>query len=200
LRDAAAHLAGADDENVLEPHGPQANVRAVTTVRSATPADADEIGRIQVETWREAYAALLPPETIAGFDVAARQQLWREGLARAPQPGSATFVAIAEDRTLGFATVGASYSEEGAGEIYAIYVHPSSWGRGAGRALMERLEASLLQAGFGHAILWVLEGNVRAERFYERLGWEHDGEKEDVFHGAAVVERRYRKALCMAAA
>jgi GNAT superfamily N-acetyltransferase len=180
---------------VLEPHPPQANVRAVTTVRAATMADADEIGRIQVETWREAYAPLLPPQTIAGFDVAARQQLWREGLAREPRPGSATFVALADNVTVGFATVGASASEDEAGEVYAIYVHPSSWGHGAGRSLIERSEESLRNAGFARALLWVLEGNDRAERFYRAAGWEHDGEKEDVFHGAAVVVRRYRKLL-----
>jgi len=180
---------------VLEPHETQANVRAVTTVRAATMADADEIGRIQVETWREAYAALLPPETIAGFDVAARQQLWRDGLAREPRPGSATFVALADDATVGFATVGASASEDDAGEVYAIYVHPSRWGHGAGRALIERSEESLRRASFARALLWVLEGNDRAERFYRAAGWEHDGEKEDVFQGATVVERRYRKLL-----
>jgi GNAT superfamily N-acetyltransferase len=128
----------------------------VTTVRPATLADADAIGRIQVESWRQAYDGLLPPETIAAFDVTARQQLWRDGLARTPRPGSATFVAVAEDETVGFATVGASTSEDGTGELYAIYVHPSSWGRGAGRALMERSEESLRSSGFPRALLWVL--------------------------------------------
>ncbi len=167
----------------------------MATIRPATAADADEIGRIQVETWREAYAGLLPPETIAAFDVDERQQLWRDGLARAPRPGSATFVALADDATIGFATVGASASEDGTGEIYAIYVHPSSWGRGAGRALIERSEESLRRAEFERALLWVLDGNERAERFYRAAGWAHDGTKQDVFHGAAVVEHLYRKLL-----
>ena len=119
----------------------------------------------------------------------------RDGLARTPQAGSATFAAVANDLIVGFATVGASASEDGAGEIYAIYVHPTSWGHGAGRALLERSEASLRQAGFERALLWVLDGNVRAERFYRAAGWEQDGEKEDVFQGASVIERLYGKAL-----
>ena len=167
----------------------------MTTVRHATSADADAIGRVQVETWRTAYADLLPPETIAAFDVGVRQEMWREGLSRTPQPGSATFVAVIDDEVVGFATVGASYSEDGTGELYAIYVIPSSWGTGAGRALMERAEASLRESGFPKALLWVLEGNERAERFYRAAGWERDGEKEDDFQGATVIELRYRKAL-----
>ena len=173
----------------------EANLQAMPMVRPATTADADAIGRIQVESWRAAYSGLLPQETIAAFDVAGRQQLWREGLARPPRPGSATFVAAADDETVGFATVGASHSEDATGELYAIYVHPSSWGHGAGRALIERSEKSLRESGFAQALLWVLEGNERAERFYRAAGWEHDGEKEDVFQGATVTELRYRKQL-----
>ena len=82
-----------------------------------------------------------------------------------------------------------------AGELYAIYVLPTSWGTGAGRALIQRTEESLRSAGFGEAILWVLEGNERAERFYRAAGWEQDGRKVDQFQGAAVSELRYRKRL-----
>ena len=165
------------------------------TVRQATAADADAIGRVQVESWRAAYAGLLPEETIAAFDVAGRQRMWREGLSRTPRPGSATFVATVDGETVGFATVGASQSEDATGELYAIYVHPSSWGDGAGRALIEQSEQSLRDSGFAQALLWVLDGNERAERFYRAAGWERDGEKEDVFQGATVTELRYRKKL-----
>jgi ribosomal protein S18 acetylase RimI-like enzyme len=167
----------------------------VTTVRNATSDDADAIGRVQVETWRTAYAGLLPQETIDAFDVGVRQEMWREGLSRTPQPGSATFVAVAAEEIVGFTTVGASYSEQGTGELYAIYVDPSSWGTGAGRALIERAEASLRESGFPKALLWVLAGNERAERFYRAAGWERDGEREDDFQGATVTELRYRKSL-----
>ena len=169
--------------------------RTTPKTRPATSGDANAIGRVQVETWTIAYADLLPRETIEAFDVSARQEMWREGLGRAPRPGSATFVALVEEEVVGFATVGASYSEDGTGELYAIYVDPSSWGHGAGRALIERAEASLRESGFPSALLWVLEGNERAERFYRAAGWEHDGEKEDDFHGATVTELRYRKQL-----
>ena len=104
-------------------------------------------------------------------------------------------MALVEDEIVGFATVGASHSEDGPGELYAIYVDPSKWGSGAGRALIEHSETSLRGSGFQEALLWVLEGNERAERFYRAAGWERDGEKEDDFQGARVTEVRYRKRL-----
>jgi ribosomal protein S18 acetylase RimI-like enzyme len=164
-------------------------------VRTATADDADAIGRVQVESWRAAYQGLMPDEAIARFDVAARQQMWREGLAREPRRGSATFVAEVEREVVGFASVGACRDEEDAGELYAIYLHPSCWDRGIGRALLERAEESLRSSGFTRAILWVMEGNERGERFYRAAGWECDGRKLDTFQGAEVAELRYRKDL-----
>ena len=169
----------------------------MVTVRSAVPHDADAIGRVQVETWRVAYRGLMPDEAIAGFDLEGRQRMWREGLAREPRPGSATFVAELDGEVVGFASVGRSRDDESGneGELYAIYLHPSRWDQGIGRALLERAEESMRASSFERAILWVMEGNERGERFYRAAGWERDGRKVETFQGAEVAELRYRKAL-----
>ena len=114
-----------------------------------------------------------------------------------PRPGQRDASSrSASGAVVGFANVGAVPTRStGAGELYAIYVHPAHWGTGAGRALIQRAEESLRSSGFGEAILWVLEGNERAERFYRAAGWEQDGRKVDQFQGAAVSELRYRKRL-----
>jgi GNAT superfamily N-acetyltransferase len=171
---------------------PQANVQTVTTVRAATGDDADDIGRVHAGAWRAAYGSVLPE---AAFDVEARQRFWREALGR-EWPASAVFVAEVEGAVIGFAGVGASREEEDVGELFTIYVEPDHWGTGAGRALIERAEKSLAGSGFGEAMLWVLEGNERAERFYRAAGWTHDsGRKVEEFQGAELSEVRYRKQL-----
>ena len=81
------------------------------------------------------------------------------------------------------------------GELYAIYLHPTRWGRDIGKALLQRAEESLRGSGFRRAVLYVLEGNERAERFDRSAGWEQDGSKVDEFQGATVTELRYRKRL-----
>jgi GNAT superfamily N-acetyltransferase len=169
----------------------------MVTVRLATADDADAIGRIQVETWRAAYTGLMPDEAIAMFDIESRRRMWREGLGRTPRPGSATFVVEEGGEVVGFASVGASRDEgaEQEAELYAIYLHPSRWDRGIGRALLQRAEESMRSSGFRQAILWVLEGNERGERFYRAAGWEQDGRKIEDFQGTAVPELRYRKRL-----
>ena len=51
-------------------------------------------------------------------------------------------------------------------------------------------------SGFRTAVLWVLDGNERGERFYRAAGWERDGQtKVDRFQGETITEVRYRKRL-----
>jgi ribosomal protein S18 acetylase RimI-like enzyme len=167
----------------------------MVTVRLATAADADAIGRVQVESWCAAYTGLMPQDVVDGFDVAGRQARWRQWLSAAPRPRSATFVVEEAGEVVGFAGVGPSLEGSDDGELYTIYLHPSRWGTGIGRALMRRAEEALRASGFQSAILYVLEGNHRAERFYRAAGWEEDGSKVDQFQGATVTEVRYRRRL-----
>ena len=56
--------------------------------------------------------------------------------------------------------------------------------------------ASMRDAGYRDAILYVLDDNPRARRFYEREGWALDGgTKRDEFLGLEVTELRYRRNL-----
>jgi hypothetical protein len=53
------------------------------------------------------------------------------------------------------------------------------------------------ERGFTEAVLWVLAGNERAERFYRSDGWTSDGRRriELIWGGIAVDEVRYRRGL-----
>jgi GNAT superfamily N-acetyltransferase len=162
------------------------------TVREATAADADEIARVHVESWRGVYTGVFPEPA---FDLEARRRWWREVLAPGRPRRSAVFVAEVDGAVVGFAGVGPS-DVPGVGQLYTIYVEPPSWGTGAGRALIERAEESLRSSGYREAMLWVLEGNERAERFYRAAGWRPDGGRQvEEFQGAELTEVRYRKPL-----
>jgi GNAT superfamily N-acetyltransferase len=79
------------------------------------------------------------------------------------------------------------------GELYAIYVTPDAWGTGAGRGLMAAHLERLRSAGFEEAVLWVLDDNPRARRFYEAAGWTTDGAAKDYeLLGTRATIVRYR--------
>jgi GNAT superfamily N-acetyltransferase len=61
------------------------------------------------------------------------------------------------------------------GEIQGIYLLPRVVGIGVGLDLLARATRGLTEDDYDHAVLWVLEANTRARRFYEAAGWRWDG-------------------------
>ena len=159
-------------------------------VRRARPDDAAAIADLHVRTWQTAYEHVFGAERLATLDAEARRPRWEQILRDAEQ---SVLVAEQDGRVGGVATVGASRDPDAEGEIWGIYAAPEAWGTGAGRELMRAGLDELRSRGHRDAILWVLEDNPRARRFYEREGWTLDGAaKRDEFLGVEVPEVRYR--------
>ncbi len=162
-------------------------------IRLALADDADAIERIRIRGWQTAYRHVFPPEKLDALAVDAGR--WRASLG---DPGSPFTCLVGEEagRVVGWITVGpAREARRARGEVLGLYVDPGHWGRGAGRALLERGERELARS-WDDAVLWTLADNPRTRRFYEANGWRPDG-------GTGVLERlgvaarvvRYRKRL-----
>jgi GNAT superfamily N-acetyltransferase len=150
-----------------------------------------------VRSWQAAYRGLLPDELLDSLSVDDRRERWRAGLEKTYER-EATHVAETGGVVVAFSAVGPAGDDAAAtpGELYALYADPDHWGTGVGRALLAAARASLVGFGFTDALLWVLEGNERATRFYEADGWRRDGGRKPLERGgpgAYVV--RYRTSL-----
>lgn len=167
-------------------------------IRPAAQTDAPELARVHVASWRAAYRGILPDTLLDGLSPEAYEARWRRILEQETRP---TLVGDADGRLTGFVSVGPNRDEDAApprtGELYALYLDPRVWGRGMGYALWNAALRMLLEEGFTEATLWVLEGNVRARSFYERVGFclEPGAVKTLERHGAVVREVRYRRPL-----
>jgi GNAT superfamily N-acetyltransferase len=96
-------------------------------------------------------------------------------------PDRPVAVAELEDAIRGSIVFGPSRDpgdDPGIGEIYALYVHPRSWRRGAGRALVAYALDWLRERGFSEAVLWTFAETARSRAFYEALGFADDGEAQ----------------------
>lgn len=170
-------------------------------IRRAQAADASGVANVHVRSWQAAYRGLLPDLYLDQLDVEARRVGWARTIAEADGSRTATLVATeANGNVAGFAHVGPARDDDvdplQVGELAAIYLLPEVWGSGVGRRLIAAAVNVLRDAGFAEAILWVLEGNVRAQRFYEIGGWQPDGAaKEVVIADTPLSEVRYRLAL-----
>lgn len=158
-------------------------------VRHPTADDVDQLARVHVEAWNDAYRGLLPEQTIAGMTVERRTTMWRRIVDRDPRRAW-----VGEDETgvVGLASVGPASDPEGWGQLFSIYVVSRAWGTGLGSALWDAAQSGLTELGFDRRQLYVLDTNARARRFYEYKGWVHDGTvlMDDTF-GEPIREVRY---------
>ncbi|WP_433374863.1 N-acetyltransferase family protein [Actinoplanes sp. CA-142083] len=163
------------------------------SLRIGNDADLPPVGALHFRSRADAYAHILPAETLAAPPAAALAAWWAE---RWKWERDTHRLTVAEDfdRIVGFTYVGPS-EIEGAAELYAIHVDPVVVGTGVGRLLMENALEQFGEIG-DHAVLWVLEANERARRFYERGGWKADGEtRVEAISGQPVPQMRYRREL-----
>jgi GNAT superfamily N-acetyltransferase len=164
-------------------------------VRRGEAADAPGLAALHVRAWQWAYRGLLPDDYLDGLaqQVARREAVWRRIL-RGSGPDRPVWVAERNGRIAGFCSTGPAPEDlPDTAELHTIYLEPDVVGTGVGAALMRRALADLRSRGVRTAILWVLDTNVRARRFYEQGGWRADGavRVEEVW-GASVREVRYR--------
>ncbi len=163
------------------------------TVRAARPGDAPSIARVYVETWRSAYAGLLPDTVLVGMSVAGQAARWRGAIEGQRRDGD--FVLVAEsgrDGIVGVAGAGSSRpgEERFAGEVYTLYVLPDHQEAGWGSALLRGAFSRLLLSGRPSALVWVLSDNP-ARFFYEAMGGVRVGERRERLWGADLSQTAY---------
>src|SRR6266540_3992187 len=76
---------------------------ADTHVRLALPAEADQIGEVQVAAWRRSYDGLLPDEVLDQLDAAQFAESWRAALLSPGQARNRVLVALDHERIVAFA-------------------------------------------------------------------------------------------------
>lgn len=165
-------------------------------IRPAQPEDALAVARVHVRSWQAGYRSLLPDEFLDQLRPEDRAPHYDFTHTDPHKPY--TQLAVREGAILGFATTAPARDSDcaGMGELLALYVAPEHWGQGIGRHLAVAARQRLVGHGFVFAVLWMLDGNARADRFYRMDGWVPDGSsKQGDIWGITVPEIRYRRHL-----
>jgi GNAT superfamily N-acetyltransferase len=178
------------------------------STRLALPADAIAIARIRVLGWQTAYRGLVADEFLDAMSIEADTLRWSATLEERNR-WARTVVVEQGSAVVGFASIGphrtvdldAAYDVTTlavpgtVGEVYACYVHPSTWGLGAADVLMRAALDELRADGWGSVRLWLLDGNPRAHRFYARHGFADDGARQTLTLPGSPDEIRMSRPL-----
>jgi GNAT superfamily N-acetyltransferase len=164
---------------------------ADASVRPATLVDVADIARIQVSTWRTAYAEILPAEVLEGLTEDQAAPAWQAAIAAPPTDGHRVLVAFEGRQAVGFTALGPATADDldlgdatPAGDVphagSTVVVTPllvePRWGRrGHGSRLLAAAVDLARDDGATRALAWVLEPDSASRSFFAAAGWEADG-------------------------
>lgn len=164
-------------------------------IRPAVLPDAASIARVHVETWRSAYAGMVPDAYLVGMTAPGQTRFWQREIAARGWAGSVLVADVpeaGEHSVVGFGSCGTLRGRSVAykAEIYTLYVMTDWQGQGIGEALLVGLFEALLRSGLTSAFLWVLSENP-SRFFYEAMDGQRIAERRERFAGAALDETAY---------
>lgn len=161
-------------------------------VRHAAIDDAAGIARVRAESWRHAYRGIVPDAYLDAIDVDEWAERQRRNMEQQAEQ-LLSLVAEYQDLVVGWVAAGPNREapHDYAGELYAIYLLPEYQRRGIGSALTTATARWLTDQGMDSMLLWVLEENHPARRFYEALGGRLCGARQTQIAGVWLPEVAY---------
>jgi GNAT superfamily N-acetyltransferase len=164
-------------------------------IRGATVEDSAGIAKVQVDSYRSAYAGIFTPDYLEAFTYKEQEQDWRDWMVENPND----ILYVAESDKGGILAYALARSGETRitgydSELIALHVRAKSQRMGIGRLMLWTAAKELRRAKCDSMMLWTLEANPSCA-FYEHLGAtlldvrkECGGQPVEIAYGWANVE------------
>lgn len=167
---------------------------ADVSVRPARPDDVDAVARVQLSTWRTAYADVLPPEALSA-DLRDVAQAWAAAVDAPPSPRHRVLVAVEGTELVGVAASTPAQDDDldeaTTSELATLAVEPR-WGRrGHGSRLLAATVDLWRADGTTTGVAWAWERDAAVRGLLTSAGWALDGTARGLDTGPRV-ERQVR--------
>lgn len=161
--------------------------------KKASLEDAADVGYITSQSWQAAYSGIVPDDYLK--EITPEFRTARFNAVFPLLTDAEFFLVLVDGKPVGVMNLHLCRDEDAkeCGEIGIFYFLQEYWGKGYAAAAMDFALSRLRERGFSDAVLWVLEENCRARRFYEKQGFIIDGASKIINLGKDLVDVRYRR-------
>ena len=160
-------------------------------VRDAELSDANDLSLVYQISWKTAYKGMVPDEYLYNLS----QDHWTESFKKwINDKEKKVNVLLDNSKIIGGIVYGKARQENlgNCGEIISLYVLPEYFGKGAGRLLMDCAIKNLKLATYSKVYIWVLDKNIRAQKFYRKYGfYETEDKYIDKILDREIVDIRF---------
>lgn len=137
--------------------------------------DSEVLGKIHSESSQAGFRGIIPDCILN--DVFSIERRTRRFISEISECSPRTAIVFEEGEPAGFISFGeCRYGNHDKSwmEIWRVYLIPKFWGSGVAKELVEWGISEILKENFTNIELWVLEENIRARNFYQKMGFKYD--------------------------
>lgn len=158
-------------------------------IRQADTRDAEAVAGVHRDSWRNAYAGLIPHKALNAMIARRGADWWGRVISRS----GAVLVAEVGGKVAGYVTYGRNRARQltQQGEIYELYLLPEYQGVGLGTRLFDAARKSLRAHDLRGLVVWALEDNHLATAFYDGLGGRDVAEGTETFDEKTLKKVAY---------
>ena len=128
--------------------------------------DIEQVAKIITEDWKIAYKGIIDDEYLKNLDYKDKEKSIREKYQK-----QKSIVLDEEGIVKGYSRFGENRDEEkDLAELYALYVKADERGKKIGEKLLRKTADILSKRGYKGIVIWCLEKNKNARKFYEKMG------------------------------
>jgi ribosomal protein S18 acetylase RimI-like enzyme len=153
---------------------------ADVSVRVAWSDDAEAIASLQLRTWPELYADVLPASAFPSGteDIEAAAAVWQRSLTSPGDARNRVLVALERNRHVGFVMTGPAEDPDcdpvSDAELRELTVDPHERRRGHGSRLLQAAADTMRADRFVRAVTWVVATDDALRAFLTEAGWAPD--------------------------
>lgn len=161
-------------------------------IRYASLNDSEVLGKIHSESSQEGFKGIIPDYILN--DVFSIERRTKRFISEISECSPRTAIVFEENEPAGFISFGRcryGNNDKSFMEIWRVYLIPKFWGSGAAKELMKWGINEILKENITNIELWVLEENIRARNFYEKMGFKYDNTFQTINMDKELKELRY---------
>ncbi|MBP9707156.1 MAG: GNAT family N-acetyltransferase [Oligoflexales bacterium] len=165
----------------------------VINIRPATVNDALGIAKVHVDVWNTTYTGIISQEVLDERTYEKKRLMWKNILDEQKDVNHCFVATNIIGEIVGFIAGGTNREKELGFEceIYAIYIQKNFQHTGIGRQLFEASLEQFIRNGYSSMMIWDLERNTNACKFYETMGGKVVGTKLEDFGDRKLKELAY---------
>lgn len=138
-----------------------------TEIRPAREADMGAVGRLYTDSWQRTYRGLIPDWVLDEMTPEKSRDKWTR---YREQKENGLFVLERDGAVAGLVACRPFPERENSALLDSLHVAPEAQGGGWGRRLIARAARWARENGFRELVIYVVQGNRRAERLYRGMG------------------------------